>query len=303
YLDDVLNKFGFRVKWPSWIQGYLNSAIGLNINLHKSKLMGIGLPDENVLSVAASIGCSTFAAPFNFIGVKVDDLMSRRSFWEEVISKLSSRLSKWKLKTFSIGGRLTVIKSVLSSLPLYHMSIFKSPKGVLKHLESICQNFFNDVSNSDRRLALIGWEKIMASKKNAQIAEAAALSPSSFCKRYRSSYETPSPSLSSTLPIRKRYRGTLELVEDTKDESSNSDTKGEGLEDEGPGLEDEGPSSEDEGPGSEDEGPGLEDKGPGSEEEEVAPEGQQQAVLVVNIAMDKPLGIGYGALKRRELAL
>ncbi|GKC99708.1 hypothetical protein Tco_1169983 [Tanacetum coccineum] len=120
---------------------------------------------------------------------------------------------------------------------------------------------------------------------SARIAEATALSPSSFRKRYRSSYETPSPSSSPTLPIRKRYRGTSELVEDTKEESSDSDTKREG--------------SEDKGPGSDDEGHGLEDKGPSSEEEEekAAPEGQQQEVLVVDTAVDKPLGLRYGALR------
>ncbi|GKA04185.1 hypothetical protein Tco_0676966, partial [Tanacetum coccineum] len=37
---------------------------------------------------------------------------------------------------------------------------------------------------------------------SARIAEAAALSPSSSRKRYRSSYEMPSPSSSPTLPIR-----------------------------------------------------------------------------------------------------
>ncbi|GJR07792.1 hypothetical protein Tco_0790444 [Tanacetum coccineum] len=74
---------------------------------------------------------------------------------------------------------------------------------------------------------------------SARIAEAAALSPSSFCKRYRSSYETPSPSSSLTLPIQKRYWGTSELVEDTENESSDSNTKGGGLKDEGPISEDE----------------------------------------------------------------
>ncbi|GJY87339.1 hypothetical protein Tco_0501967 [Tanacetum coccineum] len=100
-----------------------------------------------------------------------------------------------------------------------------------------------------------------------RIEEAASLSPSSFRKRYRSSYETPSPSLSPTLLIRKRYR-------------------------------------EDEGHGSEDEGPGLEDEGPGSEkEEEVAPEGQQQAVSAEDTTVDKPLGLGYGALRHHELVV
>ncbi|GKF27656.1 hypothetical protein Tco_0093998, partial [Tanacetum coccineum] len=109
--------------------------------------------------------------------------------------------------------------------------------------------------------------------------------PSSFYKGYRSSYETPSPSSSLTLPIRKRYQGTLELVEDTEDESSGSGT-GRG------GSEDESHSSEDEGPGSEEE----------DEEEEAAPEGQQQAAPVEDTAVDEPLGLSYGALRCHELA-
>ncbi|GKC11297.1 hypothetical protein Tco_1008079 [Tanacetum coccineum] len=105
---------------------------------------------------------------------------------------------------------------------------------------------------------------------SARIAEVANFSPSSFCKRYRSSYETPSSS-SLTLPIRMRYRGTSELILDTEFEDESSD------------LDDEGEGSEDEGPGLDDEGHGLEDEGPGLKEEEVeaAHKGQQQAVLVV----------------------
>ncbi|GKE59992.1 hypothetical protein Tco_1510359 [Tanacetum coccineum] len=114
---------------------------------------------------------------------------------------------------------------------------------------------------------------------SAGIAEAATLSPSSFCKRYRSSYETSSSS-SLTLPVRKRYRERVR----------------QGLDDEGHGLGDE-----DHGLG--DESQGLEDKGLGfeEEEEEAAPEGQQQAVLVVDIAVSEPLGLGYGAARRRAL--
>nr|GEZ32256.1 hypothetical protein [Tanacetum cinerariifolium] len=102
---------------------------------------------------------------------------------------------------------------------------------------------------------------------SARIAEAAALSPSSFRKTYRSSYETPSPLLSLTLPIRKRYRGTSALILDTETEKESSDSNAEGkvLEDEGLGLDDKGNGLEDEGPGSE-------------EDEEAALEGQQQAV-------------------------
>ncbi|GKF82222.1 hypothetical protein Tco_0243878 [Tanacetum coccineum] len=71
---------------------------------------------------------------------------------------------------------------------------------------------------------------------------------------------------------------------------------------EGHGLDDEVHGLDDEGHGLDDEGHGLDDEGPGSEEE-ATPEGQQQAVPVVDTAASKPLGLGYGALRRRELAL
>ncbi|GKE68610.1 hypothetical protein Tco_1526682, partial [Tanacetum coccineum] len=49
----------------------------------------------------------------------------------------------------------------------------------------------------------------------------------------------------------------------------------------------------------------LEDKSPGLEgmEEKVVPEGQQQAVLATDTVMGEPLGLGYGALRCRELAV
>nr|GFD32232.1 hypothetical protein [Tanacetum cinerariifolium] len=128
----------------------------------------------------------------------------------------------------------------------------------------------------------------LSSGMSARIAEAAALFLSYFRKTYRSSYETSSSS-SLSLPIRKRYRGTFELILDTNDESSSSDDEGHGLDDDDHGLDDEGH--------------GLEDKGPGSQEEETAPEGRQQVVLVVDTVASDPLGLGYEALRCHELAL
>nr|GEY26685.1 RNA-directed DNA polymerase, eukaryota, reverse transcriptase zinc-binding domain protein [Tanacetum cinerariifolium] len=122
-------------------------ASGLKINLHKSKMMGIGVNMSVVESAVNLIDCSILYSPFNYLVVKVGSNMTRISSWDDVVSKVCSRLSKWKLKSLSIGGRLTLLKSVLTSTPLYHMSIYKVPMGVLKKLESIRRNFFNDGSS------------------------------------------------------------------------------------------------------------------------------------------------------------
>nr|GEV34205.1 RNA-directed DNA polymerase, eukaryota [Tanacetum cinerariifolium] len=55
----------------------------------------------------------------------VGECMSRHNAWACTVDKLRPRLSKWKVTTFSIGGRLTLLKAVLGASPLYNMSIFK----------------------------------------------------------------------------------------------------------------------------------------------------------------------------------
>nr|GEV04730.1 hypothetical protein [Tanacetum cinerariifolium] len=124
---------------------------------------------------------------------------------------------------------------------------------------------------------------------SARIAEATTLSPSSFIKRYRPSYATSSSS-SLTLPVRKRYRGTYELILDTDSNEDKLREKDTG--------EDESSDKDDERQRLEDEGPGFKGK-----EEEVVPEGQQQIVLAADIAVGEPLGLSYEALRRRELAV
>nr|GEZ01880.1 RNA-directed DNA polymerase, eukaryota, reverse transcriptase zinc-binding domain protein [Tanacetum cinerariifolium] len=66
---------------------------------------------------------------FRYLGVLVGRHSSRLSAWDDTIDKLKARLSKWKMKTLLIGGRFTLLKSVLGATPIYNMSIFKVPRG------------------------------------------------------------------------------------------------------------------------------------------------------------------------------
>nr|GEU48262.1 hypothetical protein [Tanacetum cinerariifolium] len=63
------------------------------------------------------------------------------------------------------------------------------------------------------------------------------------------------------------------------------------------GLDDEGKVLDDEGRGLDDEGPSMKEE----EEEEATPEGQQQAVSVVDTTASEPLGLRCGVARRRAL--
>ncbi|GJW28241.1 hypothetical protein Tco_0045116 [Tanacetum coccineum] len=144
---------------------------------------------------------------------------------------------------------------------------------------------------------------------SASMAKVASMFDSEFCKKFRSSYES-SPSLSPPdLPLQKHYRCTVsEDAEDegpttededpaAGDESLAAGDKGLGMGVESRGSDDESHCLDDEGHSVESDGLGLE------EEEEAVPESQQRAVLIVGTAVSAPLGLGYGALRRRELVV
>ncbi|GKD38842.1 hypothetical protein Tco_1259049, partial [Tanacetum coccineum] len=131
----------------------------------ETRLLGIGVPPETINQGASLIGCGVLHTPFNYLGVSVGNLMSRHSAWTSVIQKLRARLSNWKVKTLSIGGRLTLLKSVLGASPLYSLSIFKAPKQVLHEMEQVRSNFFNGADQSDRKISWVAWDKTLASKK------------------------------------------------------------------------------------------------------------------------------------------
>ncbi|GJX70795.1 RNA-directed DNA polymerase, eukaryota [Tanacetum coccineum] len=139
-------------------------ASGLRMNLQKSKLLGIVVNDEKVSRAAMKMGCCTLKTPFSYLSIKVGGMMTRIKSWDEIVAKLHSRLSKWKLKTLSIGGRLTLLKSVLGSTPIYYMSMFKVPSQVLKCLEDIRRQFFNGADPKEKKMSWVKWSRVLASK-------------------------------------------------------------------------------------------------------------------------------------------
>ncbi|GJR41057.1 RNA-directed DNA polymerase, eukaryota, reverse transcriptase zinc-binding domain protein [Tanacetum coccineum] len=88
--------------------------------------------------------------------------MSRCCSWEPLIKRFQNRLSKWKAKTLSFGGRLTLIKSVLGSLGVYYFSTFKEPKKVIHKLEGIRRRFFWGGNSDVDKISWVAWDKVVS---------------------------------------------------------------------------------------------------------------------------------------------
>ncbi|GKA36109.1 hypothetical protein Tco_0722600, partial [Tanacetum coccineum] len=63
-------------------------------------IMGVNVEDGMVKNAASKLGCLVLKTPFTYLGTKVGGNMSRKQAWKEVVDKVLSRLSRWKMNSF-----------------------------------------------------------------------------------------------------------------------------------------------------------------------------------------------------------
>jgi len=102
---------------------------GLKINFHKSELFCFGNAQDHLDQYVELFVRKSGDFPTRYLGIPIHFRQLRNDGWRKVEERFERQLSSWKGKHLSIGGRLTLINSVLSSLPMYMMS-FALPKGV-----------------------------------------------------------------------------------------------------------------------------------------------------------------------------
>ncbi|GKB45996.1 RNA-directed DNA polymerase, eukaryota, reverse transcriptase zinc-binding domain protein [Tanacetum coccineum] len=137
---------------------------GLKINYHKSKLFGVGVPFDEVSLLASITGCNALVSPFNYLGLPIDCNMALVKSWDPIFEKFSNRLSNWKASLLSIGGRATLITSVLGAIGTYFFSLFPMPLLVNKKLETLRSKFFWGSVDNSNKIPWISWNVALASK-------------------------------------------------------------------------------------------------------------------------------------------
>ncbi|GJU63072.1 RNA-directed DNA polymerase, eukaryota [Tanacetum coccineum] len=147
-------------------KGYIRMREILSVKKDPQGILLVDVRSEYVKDAAVNLGCLTMKTSFKYLGVMVGGICTISQAWEDTIGKFKAWLSNWKLKTLSVGGRLTLLKSVLGSTPIYNLSIYKAPKYVLHSMESLRRNFFNGSQCNERKIAWIKWTTTLASKKN-----------------------------------------------------------------------------------------------------------------------------------------
>jgi hypothetical protein len=106
---------------------------GLKINFHKSEIFCLGSVVERKNCYADIFTCPSNSLPMRYLGVPIDDKKLCKSLWTSTVEKVESKVGSWQGRFLSLGGRLVLINSNLTNVPLYMLSIYKAPKSVIKN--------------------------------------------------------------------------------------------------------------------------------------------------------------------------
>jgi len=91
--------------------------------MSKSELVPGGIV-TNVEGMASILGYKVSSLPMKYLGLPLGALFKAKSIWDDIIENIELRLVGSKKMYLSMGERVTLIKSTLSNLPTYFMSLF-----------------------------------------------------------------------------------------------------------------------------------------------------------------------------------
>ena len=140
---------------------WFQAISGLKINLSKFELVPVGRV-PNVIELASILGCRVSALPLTYLGLTLRATFKKKIIWNFVVEKVEKHLAGWKRFYLSKGGRLTLIKSTLSNLPFYYLSLFPLSMSVSCRIEKLHCDFFVGRMGDEHKCHLVNWQQVCA---------------------------------------------------------------------------------------------------------------------------------------------
>ena len=107
---------------------------GLKVNVGKSEIVPVG-EVGNLDALARILCCKVGRLPMSYLGMPLGAHFKYALIWNPILKRVEKKLAGWKRLYLSKGGRLTLLKSTLLSLPTYYLSLFTIPQHIADRLE------------------------------------------------------------------------------------------------------------------------------------------------------------------------
>ncbi|WMV11713.1 hypothetical protein MTR67_005098 [Solanum verrucosum] len=115
--------------------------------------------------LASILQCKIEHLPTTYLGMPLGNNHKELEFLNGIIEKIEKRLANWKTTYQSLGGRVTLINSVLEALPTYVMSLFPLPTKIEERLDKLRSDFLWSGNKEGKKIHLVKWQTTLLSNK------------------------------------------------------------------------------------------------------------------------------------------
>ena len=137
----------------------------LRITFAKSKFRAIGMSHHWIQNAANYLSCKVLVIPFLYLGIPIGANSRRSVIWDPIVERCERKLSKWNQRHLSFRGRVTLIKSVLNSIPIFFLFFSRVPKKVAIKLVRLQRWFLRGGNSDQRKIAWEKWETIVFQRR------------------------------------------------------------------------------------------------------------------------------------------
>jgi hypothetical protein len=144
YVDDVMifcNPIKSDITGIMQIMKAFGDTTGLRINMAKISVAPIRCTGIDMDDVLADFAGRRVTFPIQYLGLPLTLGWIKMVHLQYIQDRARRKLVGWRGKLVNIAGQRELVRSVLSSRPVYLLTVIKAPKKFLKELDKVRKNF------------------------------------------------------------------------------------------------------------------------------------------------------------------
>ena len=92
-----------------------------------------------------------------YLGLPLRAKFKDKTIWNLILEKMEIKLVGWKKLYLSKGGRVALIKSTLSKLSTYYISLYPIPTSVANRIAKLQRDFLWGGLGDEPKFHLVNW--------------------------------------------------------------------------------------------------------------------------------------------------
>ena len=147
------------------ILSFYEQASGQKLNKEKTTVFfSKATLEERKLEIIDPLGVSEVREYEKYLGIPVVVRRNKKASLNFIKERVWNKLQGWKEKLLSQAGREVLQKAVVQAIPIFAMSCFKLPSGLLKDIEMMIRKFWWGQRGDQRKIHWKNWDTLCKPK-------------------------------------------------------------------------------------------------------------------------------------------